>query len=173
MSTRTVVDRQLLVRSFGVLGPVEAGGALATFLVVLLAGGWTWGATPGAGLLAQASGSAFAAIALAQMSNANGCRSEAVPAWRLNPTGNPAVLTAVAAEALLLLAFLGLPVLSGVLGGGWPPWLGWAGALATAAALLTADTVHKLVRRLRGARPARPAAGPPPSVTSSASPGDR
>jgi magnesium-transporting ATPase (P-type) len=172
MTTRSVVDGRLLVRSFGILGPVEAAGALATFLVVLVAGGWTWGAAPGAELLAQASGSAFAAIALAQMANAFACRSEAVPAWRLSPTGNPAVLAAVAAEALLLLAFLGLPVLSGVLGGAWPSWLGWIGAVATAAVLLIADTVHKLVRRLRMARPARPVAGPPQSVTWSASPGD-
>ena len=170
MTTRTVVDRQLLVRSFGVLGPVEAAGALATFLVVLVAGGWTWGATPGAELLAQASGSAFAAIAGAQMANAFVCRSEAVPVWRLSPTGNPAVLAAVAAEALLLLAFLGLPVLAGVLGGAWPTGLGWMGALATAAALLGADTVHKQIRRHRATAAHRVL---PQSVRTSAPPGGR
>ena len=104
------------------------------------------------------------------MANAFVCRSEAVPVWRLSPTGNPAVLAAVAAEALLLLAFLGLPVLAGVLGGAWPTGLGWMGALATAAALLGADTVHKQIRRHRATAAHRVL---PQSVRTSAPPGGR
>ena len=38
-----LVDRRLLRRAFGVLGPVEAAVALGAFLTVLHLGGWSWG----------------------------------------------------------------------------------------------------------------------------------
>jgi magnesium-transporting ATPase (P-type) len=147
LASRRVVDRSLLTRSFGVLGPVEAASSLAVFVAVLLTGGWTWGATPSPALLGTASGSAFATIALAQMANAFACRSDKLPPWRLRVTGNPAVLWAVGAEALLLVVFLGVPPLAGVLGGTWPSSLGWAGAFGGALALLLADAAHKRLRR--------------------------
>jgi magnesium-transporting ATPase (P-type) len=147
LASRRVVDRPLLTRSFGVLGPVEAAASLAVFVAVLMTGGWTWGATPSPALLGVASGSTFATIALAQMANAFACRSDTLPPWRLRLTGNPAVLWAVGAEALLLVVFLGVPALAGVLGGAWPSPLGWAGAFAGALALLLADAVHKRLRR--------------------------
>jgi magnesium-transporting ATPase (P-type) len=147
LRARSIVDRRLLARSFGVLGPVEAAGALTTFVVVLLLGGWSWGENPPADLLAHASGSTFAAIALAQMANAFACRSDSTVVWRLRPSSNLAVVWAVAAEAALLVAFLAVPSLGAVLGGSWPPAAGWAGAAVTAAALLLADSAHK--HRLR------------------------
>jgi magnesium-transporting ATPase (P-type) len=144
---RRLVDRSLLVRALGVLGVTEALMALATFAVVLVAGGWTWGATPGDHVLFVASGSAFAAIALGQMANAFACRSSVLPIWRLSPWGNPLVLAAVTAELTLLLLFLGLPGLSHLLGGGWPPLLGWVAAVLTAAAVALVDGLAKQVFR--------------------------
>ncbi|RYU11515.1 cation-translocating P-type ATPase [Nocardioides iriomotensis] len=149
LTSRSVVDRSLLWRSFGVLGPVEAVASLGVFVPVLLTGGWTWGTIPSPALLGVASGSTFAAIALAQMANAFACRSDTLPPWRLRVTGNPAVLWAVGAEAVLLVTFLGVPALADVLGGTWPLTLGWAGAAATALALLVADATHKRLRHRR------------------------
>jgi magnesium-transporting ATPase (P-type) len=149
LRARNIVDRRLLVRSFGVLGPVEAAGAMTTFLAVLLLGGWSWGEAPSAVLLALASGATFAAIALAQMANAFACRSDATVVWRLRPSSNLAVVWAVGAEAALLIGFLSVPALASVLGGGWPPAAGWVGAAGTAAAVLLADSAHK---RLLGSR---------------------
>jgi calcium-translocating P-type ATPase len=146
-----VVDRTLLLRSFGVLGATEATFSMAAFVSVLLAGGWTWGAEPSAALMATASGTAFAAIALGQMANAFACRSTTVPVWRLDPRGNPLVVAAVAAEATLLAVFLLLPGLSGLLGGGFPSTLGWAGAATTAAAVVVVDGMAKHLSR----RPSR------------------
>jgi magnesium-transporting ATPase (P-type) len=140
---RKLVDRSLLVRALGVLGVTEALMALAAFAIVLVAGGWNWGATPGDHLLFVASGSAFAAIALGQMANAFACRSSVLPIWQLSPWGNPLVLAAVTAELTLLLLFLGLPGLSHLLGGGWPPLLGWVAAVLTAAAVALVDGVAK------------------------------
>jgi magnesium-transporting ATPase (P-type) len=151
LRSRDLVDRQLLTRAFGVLGPTEAVVSLTAFTLVLLAGGWAWGETPGPALLASASGTTFAAIALAQMANAVACRSETVAAWRMRPLGNPLLLAAVAAELVLLVAFVGVPALARLLGGSWPPPAGWAWGLAGGAVLLLVDAVHKRVR-VRGRR---------------------
>jgi magnesium-transporting ATPase (P-type) len=149
---RRLVGRSLLVRALGVLGLAEAALALGACTVVLVAGGWTWGTVPTADLMAVASGSAFAAIAIAQMANAFACRSSALPVWRLDLAGNPLVPGAVALEATLLVGFLGIPGLQDLLGAGWPSWLGWACAAAAAPALVLVDGGHK---RLRGERRSR------------------
>jgi calcium-translocating P-type ATPase len=140
-----VVDRSLLVRAFGILGATEALASMTAFATVLLAGGWTWGAEPGDRLLAVASGTAFAAISLGQMANAFACRSSSRPVWRIRLTGNPLVLYAVAAEVVLLLAFLGLPPLRDLLGGSWPTATGWLLAGASAVAVVLVDAVAKRV----------------------------
>ena len=159
---RRLVDRALLSRAFRVLGATEALLSMATFAHVLVAGGWSFGETPSAGLLAVASGTAFAAIALGQMANAFACRSTSRPVWRLHPRENPLVLAAVAAEVVLLLAILGVPWLADLLGGSWPSPLGWAGAAATGLGVVLVDAVHKARRRTaeHGGRPSRSQLGP-------------
>ncbi|HSP51997.1 MAG TPA: cation-transporting P-type ATPase [Cryobacterium sp.] len=150
--TRALIDRLLLWRAFGVLGPVEAVVSLAGFAAVLFAGGWAWGEPVAPGLLAGASGTAFATITVAQMANAFACRSQSVPAWRLPPTGNPALVASVAAQLMLLAVFLGVPFVSGLLGGTWPPPLAWIFPFLAAAALILADGAFKSrVRRSRRA----------------------
>jgi magnesium-transporting ATPase (P-type) len=163
--TRNLVDRALLWRAFGVLGPVEALVSLSGFAAVLLAGGWSWGTAVSPGLLAAASGTAFATIAVAQMANAFVCRSETVPVWRLRFAGNPALLAAVAAELLLLVAFLGIPVVSALLGGDWPPPAAWVFPLVAAVLLVLADAALKQVlgTRRRDARVSRQPADDPGS----------
>ena len=140
---RVLVDRGLLTRSFGVLGATEAATSLGAFAIVLVHGGWRWGTTPEPGLLAVASGTAFTAIALGQMANAFACRSTRRPVWRIPLRDNVWVLTAVAAEIGLLLAFLGIPWLAGLLGGAWPSTLGWLAALTCPAAVVLVDTWSK------------------------------
>lgn len=148
---RSLVDRALLVRAFLVLGLTEAVLSMTAFTSVLVDGGWGWGTTPGAELLAVASGTAFAAIALAQIANAFACRSTTRPVWRMSPVGNPLLLGAVAAELVLLVVFLGVPSLTGLLGGDWPSAQGWLLAGAAAVALVVVDGSVKTVRG-RGAR---------------------
>ena len=150
--TRALIDRLLLWRAFGVLGPVEAVVSLAGFAAVLLAGGWAWGEPVAPDLLAGASGTAFATITVAQMANAFACRSQSVPAWRLAPLGNRALVAAVAAQLVLLAVFLGVPFVSGLLGGTWPPAAAWIFPLLAAATLILADAAFKWrVRRSRRA----------------------
>ena len=153
---RSVVDRALLLRAFCVLGATEATVSVVAFTSVLLTGGWSWGTVPPAHLLAGASGTAFAAIAVGQMANAFACRSTTRPVWRMNQLGNPLVLVAVAAGLALLLGFLGLPALADLLGGSWPSPLGWGAAAAGAAVLVIVDGIAKAIRRNR--RPVSPPA---------------
>ena len=155
-AARPIVDRSLLVRAFAVLGATEAALSMAAFTLVLVLGGWAWGETPSTTLLATASGTAFAAIALGQMANAFACRSTVVPVWRTDPRTNPLVLAAVGVEALLLVGFLGIPPLADLLGGAWPTPVGW---LAAAAGPLGVVAVDGLVKTLRArARPSGPSA---------------
>lgn len=148
---RAVVDRALLLRSLLVLGPTEALTSLGAFMVVLVAGGWTWGTDPDASLLAVASGTAFAAIAVSQMANAFACRSTTLPVWRLHLFTNRLLLGAVVTEVALLAAFLAIPSLARLLGGAWPEPTGWALAGGAAVVLLLVDGLVKTAGRRRPA----------------------
>jgi magnesium-transporting ATPase (P-type) len=103
--TGQLIDRPVLRRAFGVLGPTEVLVSMSAFTVVLLAGDWRRGTEPGAQLLATASGTAFAAIVLRQLANAFACRSETRPGYRLDPRTNPLLPARFAVEIVLLLAF--------------------------------------------------------------------
>ncbi|GAA3795236.1 cation-translocating P-type ATPase [Amycolatopsis tucumanensis] len=147
--TGNLIDGRLVRRAFGVLGPAEALVAMGAFVVVLVAGGWRWGAEPGAALLATASGTAFTAIVLGQLANAFACRSESSWVGRRGFGGNPLLLWATALEAAMLAVFLLLPPLPGLLGGDLPSPLGWALAALAVPAVWAADALHKAIRARR------------------------
>ena len=128
-------------------------GALTTFVVVLLVGGWRWGAVPSASLLGTASGSAFFAVAVGQLANAVACRDERRPAWQLLWRGNPLLAWALGVETLLCLAFVSVPPLTEVLGGSWPGALGFAGAAATGIAVVLVDALDKKLRHRAAGEP--------------------
>jgi len=153
--TGQLIDRRLLTRVFSVLGPAEVLVSLGAFTAVLIAGGWRWGATPPAALLATASGTAFAAIVLGQLANAYACRSETRAAFQIDPRRNRLLLAALASEVGVLVLFLGVPSVAGLLGGAWPSPTGWALAALAIPTVLAADTLHKLVLSTRR-RPAEP-----------------
>jgi magnesium-transporting ATPase (P-type) len=153
--TRHLVDRALLWRAFGLLGPVEAAMSLLTFAFVLLLGGWQWGEVPGAGLLATASGGAFVAIVVGQLANALACRSQTRPAWATRLRGNGLLAWALVVEVVVCLGFVDFPPLASVLGGGWPSAAGMVGVGLTAVAVVLADAGAKAVSRRRRARSAR------------------
>jgi calcium-translocating P-type ATPase len=141
--TGQLLDGRVLRRAFGVLGPAEVLASLGAFTLVLLAGGWRVGAEPDAALLATASGTAFAAIVFGQLANAFACRSESRPAWRMDPRRNPLLLGAVVVELLMLMGFLGIPLLADALGGTLPTPAGWTLAATAIAAVLLADAAAK------------------------------
>jgi magnesium-transporting ATPase (P-type) len=145
--TGQLIDRNVLTRALAVLGPAEVLASMGAFTVVLLAGGWTWGATPAPALLATASGTAFAAIVLGQLANAYACRSETRPAFRIDPRRNRLLPGAVAVELGLLVVFLAVPPVAATLGGTWPTSYGWLLAFLAVPAVIVADTMYKWSRQ--------------------------
>lgn len=142
------LDRGVLIRAFGVLGPTEVLVSLGAFTSVLLAGGWRWGVVPEPTLMAAASGTAFATIVLGQLANAFACRSSRRPVWAVDPRSNPLMLGAVGFELVLLLLFLGFGPIAALLGGGLPTLLGWLLAAAAVPAVVLADAAAKATTHL-------------------------
>ncbi|MBI4943494.1 MAG: cation-transporting P-type ATPase, partial [Actinobacteria bacterium] len=163
--TGELVDRQVMLRVFGVLGPAEAVVELAAFTAVLVAGGWVWAAAPDAALLATASGTAFAAVVLGQLANAFACRSAVRPVGLWSLRGNRLLLGAVAAELGALALFLWVRPLADLLGGSPPNLLGWLVAACAIPAVLLADAAQKVVAaRSRPSVPAPVPAAVPAAV---------
>jgi hypothetical protein len=123
------------------------------FLAVFVASGWRPGeAFPGGATLAAASGAAFTAVVLGQVTNAFACRSTVQPVWRLSLRRNPLLLGAIAAELAMLLAFLYVPPIADLLDQSGPPLAGFAVALTAIPAVVIADALQKIVVRRRRAR---------------------
>lgn len=152
----SLIDRRVLRRAFGVLGPTESLVSMVAFVVTLRLGGWSVGADPGPQLLAAASGTAFAAIVLGQLANAFACRSESRWIGATGFTGNRLLQLAVAAEAAILIVYLAVPPLSDLLGGALPDATGWLLAALAIPAVWAVDAADKwLRRRSRTAPPTR------------------
>ena len=150
---RHLIDRALLVRVFGVLGPTEALAEMTAFVVALVAAGWRPGrAFPTGHALMAASGAAFAAVIIGQAGNAFACRSATRSPARLGWRSNRLLLWGVAVELVALIAVLIVPPAARFLGQAFPPWAGLACALLAAPLVLLADGVHKGVRARRRAR---------------------
>jgi magnesium-transporting ATPase (P-type) len=143
-----LVTRDLLVRVFGVLGPVEAMVEMSAFLVAMVVAGWRPGeAFPTGTALLGASGAAFSAVVLGQLANAYACRSTRRPVWRVGWRSNPLLAWAVVAELVMLVAFLCLPPLAHLLDHRPPPALGLAAAALAMPAVVLADAAQKAWRR--------------------------
>jgi magnesium-transporting ATPase (P-type) len=160
---RHLLDRAVLRRVFGVLGPVEALMAMTAFFTTYLVSGWRPGETFPAGPLEAASGAAFAAVVLGQAATAFACRSATRRPGQLGWGTNPLLLGAVAVELVALVAFLFVPPIADLLRHQPPTLAGLLVALATVPAVLTADAVDKAVkarRRRNGTFDPGAAAGP-------------
>jgi magnesium-transporting ATPase (P-type) len=153
----SLIDRHLLQRALGVLGPAEAVVEMAAFILVLVAGGWAWGREPSTHLLAIASGTAFTAVVLGQLANAFACRSESTWALGKRFSTNPGLVAATIVELALLAVFLGTPAVANLLGGTWPSALGWVAASTAVPVVVLVDAAHKRAHLASQARIAVPA----------------
>ena len=143
---RHLLDRRLVGRAFGVLGPTEALVSLAAFVATFVAIGWRPGDSfPDGQILLAASGAAFTAIVLGQAANAFACRSTVRPAWRVPLRGNPLLIGGVLAELAMLAAFLYVPPIADLLGQAGPTVAGFAVAVLAIPAVLAADATQKLI----------------------------
>ena len=151
--SRHLIDRALLVRVFGVLGPAEAFAEMTAFLVAMVAAGWRPGNTfPTGHALLAASGAAFAAVVIGQIANVFACRSATRPPWRLGWRTNRLLLWAVGVEMTIVACFLVIPPLARLLKHAFPPVAGLIVVLLAAPLVLAADRFHKSERATRRRR---------------------
>jgi magnesium-transporting ATPase (P-type) len=153
---RHVIDRRLVARVFGVLGPAEAAVEMTAFVVALVVAGWRPGqAFPEGQALLAASGAAFIAVVVGQMANAFACRSASVWPGRLGWRSNRLLLWAVGVELLALVFFMVVPPVADLLDHAVPPPAALFVALLAAPAVLLVDALEKRRRhRRRGPTPA-------------------
>ena len=143
---RHLLDRRLIGRAFGVLGPTEALVSLTAFVMTFVATGWRPGDTfPDGQILLAASGAAFTAIVLGQAANAFACRSTVRPAWRIPLRTNPLLVGGVLAELAMLAVFLYVPPIADLLDQAGPTVAGFAIAVLAIPAVLAADAAQKLM----------------------------
>jgi len=144
--TGHLMDRVVLRRAFGVLGPVEAIVEMATFITVLVAAGWSLGSPVTAdGIVLAASGAAFTSVVLGQLTTAVGCRSSTRTIRQVGLRGNRLLLVAMATELALLSLFLLWQPLADLLDHEFPTLLGLAVAALAIPAIVLADTIDKHV----------------------------
>ena len=149
-----LLDRRVLGRAFGFLGPVEATASMALLPIgSALFFGWPESPLPTSGSdLAVLSTMVFSAIVLMQIANAFECRSNPASLFSIGPLSNRLLVGAVAIEALVLLIFVYLPLAQRVLGHAPLDVSQWAVVVITPLILLGAEEGRKAVVRAR-ARP--------------------
>jgi calcium-translocating P-type ATPase len=146
-----LMNRTVLRRAFGLLGPVEATLSMVAFLVSLWAVGWFPGqAFPVGRDLMAASGAAFITVVIAQTANAFACRSSTRWPGDLGWTTNRLLLPAASAGLAFSLVVLLVTPVALALGHASPPAAGWVVALSSAPIVLAVDALDK---RIRAGRP--------------------
>jgi magnesium-transporting ATPase (P-type) len=149
-----LVDRGVLGRAFGLLGPVEALVEMCAFVAVLMAAGWNPGSSvPATDTVIVASGAAFTAVVLGQMATALACRSSTRTIAEVGLRGNRLLVGAILAELAALTVFLAWEPLADLLDHDVPTLLGFVVAAMAIPAVVLADTIHKRVRARRGRAP--------------------
>jgi len=143
-SGRHLLDRRVLIRVFGWLGPAESVIEMLAFLAVLVSVGWHPGhAFPKGASLLSASGAAFSAVVIGQMANAFACRSATHWPGSLGWLTNHFLIGAVLAEVALLGISLYVPPLAHLLGQSSPNLAGFIVAALAFPSILVVDALQK------------------------------
>ena len=156
-TTERLLDRDVLLRAFGFLGPIEA--VLSMLMLPLGAAlyfGWSWGgALPHGDGLHTLSAMVFSAIVMMQMANSFACRSDPASLLSIGPFSNRLLLGAVGVELATLLAFIYVPFLYDLLGGRPLSPVEWLPVIVTPFLLLGAEEARKAWVRQRYASATR------------------
>ena len=143
-----LLNRTVLIRAFGIIGPAIALSCMGAFFATYLVAGWRPGdAFPVGEVALIASGAAFTTVVLGQTANAFACRSSTRWPGALGWTTNRLLLPAVAVDLVIAAAMLTVPFLAQALGQTLPGPIGWAIAVATIGLVFGLDATYKAVRR--------------------------
>ncbi|KLO44656.1 haloacid dehalogenase [Mycobacterium nebraskense] len=156
-----LMNRTVLRRAFGVLGPLEAVLSLTAFVLSLMALGWRpANPFPTGHDLAMASGAAFITVVFAQTANVFACRSSSRWPGALGWVTNRLLVPAAFIGLAFSLAELWVPPIARLLGQWNPPLWGWVVALAAMPILFGVDALDKYRRTHRRRRRASSEAHP-------------
>jgi magnesium-transporting ATPase (P-type) len=150
--TAHLLDRGVLGRAFGFLGPIEAAISLALLPIgAALFFRWRpWDHLPHGGVpLETVSTMVFASIVLMQMANAFECRSTQSSLLHIGPFTNRLLDGAVAVEFVMLLAFVYVPPVADVLGQRSLAAMAWLPIAVAPWLLLGAEEARKARARRR------------------------
>ena len=154
-----LLNRTVLRRAFGVLGPTIALATMVAFLASFIAMGWRPGEPfPTGPAVMAASGAAFMTVVLGQVANAFACRSSTKWPGELGWTTNRLLFPAVLGGLLFALMTVFVPAVAEALGQAPPLAIGWVVAVATMGLMIGVDALDKRVRR--ASVPTRPAVTP-------------
>jgi magnesium-transporting ATPase (P-type) len=145
-----LMNRTVLRRAFGILGPTIAVVSMTAFVVSLLAQGWHPFDEVPDDMVVVASGATFMAIVLGQAANAFACRSATRRPGQLGWGTNRLLLVTVAIDVAFAFVVLLVPPIARELGHASPPMTGWMVALLTMPLVLVVDAWSK--RRTSGPR---------------------
>jgi magnesium-transporting ATPase (P-type) len=146
-----LLDRNVLGRAFGFLGPVEAAVSMAMLpLGAALFFGWPGELLPASGVDQDVlSTMVFATIVAMQMANAFECRSNPASLLSIGPFSNRLLVGAVGVEALTLLVFVYVPQIAAVLGQQPLGVTQWLPILVAPWILIAAEEARKAIVRRR------------------------
>jgi calcium-translocating P-type ATPase len=150
-----LIDRQLLLRSYLLLGPLQAAFVMAAFFgAYRLAGVQGWLDLPSEGAIYRsASAMALAAVVATQIGNLFAQRSQRVSLLRIGFGHNRLLWWGILSELLVIALIVFVPMLQDVIGTAPFPGVGWAWLLLGIPVLPIADEVRKAIsRRGAGAR---------------------
>ena len=144
------MNRTVLLRAFGILGPTIAAASMAAFIVSFIAAGWQPGTPFPTGQIAlAASGAAFMTVVLGQMANAMACRSSTRWPGSLGWTRNRLLFPAMLAGLAFGLVTVFVPPLAAALGQGPPTTAGWTVAVLAIPLMLGVYALSKIALRRR------------------------
>jgi len=107
-----LVSFRTFVRSYAIIGPVEAALAFLVFFSVLSAGGWSWGVElPGGDpLYGQAAGAFLATIIFSQIGNVMACRTNRLSALPYLVRFNGLITAGIVVEVAFILGIIYIPL---------------------------------------------------------------
>ena len=111
-----LVSFRTFVRSYGIIGPVEAALSFVSFFTVLYGGGWEWGQEleTSLPLYGQATAAFLATIIFSQMGNVMACRTNRLSAWPYVTRLNFWILIGIVVELVFIITIINTPGLQRV-----------------------------------------------------------
>ena len=116
--TAKLLTGKMILRSYGIIGPLETLIAYIFFFYVLIKGGWSFGHTISvtSGVYMQAISAFFVSIVISQVFNVFACRTSRTSTFRKALLENKFMWLGIFAELLLTILIINLPLFQNAFG---------------------------------------------------------